>query len=96
MSTKAERAAAAAMLGRKGKGEAKRRGDAAHYAALRLRREGTVTITDMREAAESLRGAGPQPDGRSGPADGKVAAWLEREADRRERVNERRARERGR
>jgi hypothetical protein len=88
MSTKAERAAAAAMLGRKGKGEAKRRGDAAHYAALRLRREGTVTITDMRTAAGSLRGT-------AGPSDMKVAAWLEREADRREQVNERRARERG-
>ena len=86
MSTKAERSAAASVLGASGRGASKRRGDAAHYAALRMKREGTVTIEDMREAAGSLLEFCP---GHAG--DARVAAWLEREADRRERINEQRA-----
>jgi len=99
MSTKAERAAAAAVLGkkggRKGKGAAKRRGDAAHYAALRVKREGTVTVEDMRGTAVLLKEVARSlltPD--LSDRYKRVAVWLDREADRRQRINEERARER--
>ena len=77
---------AASTLGRAaGKGAGKRRGNAAYYAALRLSRPGTVTIGALRRAAGLLRHVSmAEMDA--------VALWLEREADRRERLNEKRAR----
>jgi len=89
---------AAAILGRAaGKGEVKRRGDAAYYAALRLSRPGTVTIDDMRATASLIREVrhsihASEYDKHKGWE--RVAAWLEREAERRERLNEARARQR--
>ena len=79
---------AAATLGRAaGKGAVKRRGDSAYYAALRRSRPGTVTIGAMRRAAGLLRHVGmTETDA--------VALWLEREADRREKINEGRAKAR--
>lgn len=89
MTTKAVREAAATM-GRAGRGPAKRRGDAAHYAALRMKRAGTVSIEDLRAAAQWLD---ERDFGAAGgnPVYERVAAWLEREADRRERINQQRA-----
>lgn len=98
MSTKAERSEAAAKLGRQGRGEAKRRGDAVHYAAIRLKREGTVTIEDMRAVARVLHNIREYDRDAADylplPANERVAFWLEREADRREQINVQRAKER--